>query len=82
MPIRSTLIIAICMAAPLSGQTPPVANPRDAQSTQSVGTASVTGLAVIANNGQPSPIRRARVTLRADDGTAHDGYRHSRSVSC
>jgi hypothetical protein len=70
MRIRSTLVIAICLAAPLFAQTPPVANPlRDAQTAPPAGTASVTGVALLANNNQPSPIRRARVTLRADDGT-------------
>jgi hypothetical protein len=65
--VRFTLAAVLLGVTTPSAQSPAgLAQTRDPQTAaQPVGTASLSGTATIIVNGQPSPIRRARVTLQS-----------------
>jgi hypothetical protein len=70
--MRSAWLAAILVVAPLWAQTSPVRDQsREPQSTPPAGTASLTGIVLVSINRQPSPVRRARVTLRNEGGAIH-----------
>ena len=70
--MRSAWLAAILVVTPLWAQTSPVGGQtRDAQTATPAGSASLSGVVQISIDRQPSPVRRARVTLRNEGGAIH-----------
>jgi hypothetical protein len=69
--MRSTLLIAVLALAPLFAQSPPnapAARDQRAGAAPPAGTASLKGTVSLLTNGQPAPIRRARMVVQHDAG--------------
>src|SRR5262245_11606916 len=64
--VSFVLSVFAAAAIGLAAQTPPPQVQRDPTATpMPTGTASIAGRVVIQQNGQPAPVRRARVTLES-----------------